>query len=60
MYIEVKKMNPINEISLIISEMITGFSNINMGNYVKIAFILLGILLMVLIIRIITNNIKRG
>ena len=53
-------MNPINEISLIISEMITGFSNINMGNYVRIAFFLLGILLAVLIIRIIVDNINRG
>jgi len=60
MYVEVKKMNPINETGLIISEMTIGFSNINMSNYVKIAFILLGILLMILIVRIITDNINRG
>ncbi len=53
-------MNPINETSLIISETTAGFSNINMGNYVKIAFILLVILLMVLVVRIITDNINRG
>ncbi len=53
-------MNPINETGLIISEITTGFSDINMSNYVKIAFILIGILLMVLIIRIIVDNISRG
>ncbi len=53
-------MDPINEITLIISEITIGFSNINMANYVKIAFILMGILLAVLIIRIIVDNINRG
>ena len=53
-------MDTINETSLIISEMTTGLSGINMTYYVKCAFILFGILLVVLVIRLIVNGINRG
>ena len=53
-------MDPINETNLIISELTTGFSDINMDNYIRMAFLLLCILLMVLIIRIMVDNINRG
>jgi hypothetical protein len=53
-------MNPINETTLIISEMTTGLSDIDMTNYVKCAFILIGILFLVLVIKLIINGINRG
>jgi hypothetical protein len=53
-------MDPINETTLIISEMTTGLSGIDMTNYIKIAFLLIGILLIVLVIRLIINGINRG
>jgi hypothetical protein len=53
-------MDPINETTLIISEMATGLSGIDMTNYVKIAFLLIGILLVVLVIKLIISGINRG
>jgi uncharacterized integral membrane protein len=53
-------MDTINEIELIISETTTGLSSMNMTYYVKIAFILIGILLIILVIQIIINGINRG
>lgn len=52
-------MNPINETELIMSEMLIGFSDIELTKYVKCAFILIGILLIVLVINLIINNINR-
>jgi hypothetical protein len=52
-------MDTINETGLIISEMTTGLSGIDMTNYVKCAFILIGILLMILVIQLIINGINR-
>ena len=53
-------MNPINETGLIISEITYELSVIDMTKYVKIAFLLISILLIILFIQIIINNIKRG
>ena len=53
-------MNPINETGLIIFEMTSGLSSIDMTKYVKIAFLLIGILLMILVIQLIISGIKRG
>ena len=53
-------MDTMNEIGLIISETTTGLSGIDMTNYVKCAFILIGVLLMILVIRLIVNGINRG
>ena len=53
-------MDPINETTLIISEITSGLSGIDMTNYVKCAFILIGILLVVLVIRLIISGINRG
>ena len=53
-------MDTMNEIRLIISETMDGLSGIDMTNYVKCAFILIGILLMILVIRLIINGINRG
>jgi parallel beta-helix repeat protein len=48
-----------DEIKLITSEITLGLKGINMGNYLVYAFILIGILLIILGIQIITNNIYR-
>jgi Na+/proline symporter len=53
-------MDPINETTLIIYEITSGLSGIDMTNYVKCAFILIGILFLVLIIRLIISGINRG
>jgi hypothetical protein len=53
-------MDSMNEIELIISETTAGLSCIDMTNYAKCAFILIGILLVVLVIRLIVNSINRG
>jgi hypothetical protein len=53
-------MDAMNETELIISETVIGLSGIDMTNYVKCAFILIGILLMILVIRLIVNSINRG
>jgi Na+/proline symporter len=53
-------MDPINETTLIISEITSGLSGVDMTNYVKCAFILIGILLVVLVIRLIISGINRG
>lgn len=53
-------MDTMNEIGLIISETTTGLSGMDMTNYVKCAFILFGILLIILVIQIIINGIHRG
>jgi hypothetical protein len=50
----------LEELKLIMSEITTGLKSINMGNYLVYAFILIGILLIILGIQIITNNIYRG
>ena len=52
-------MNPINETELIMSEMLIGFSDIELTKYVNSAFILIGILLIVLVINLIINNVNR-
>jgi hypothetical protein len=49
----------VNETKLIMSEITTELKKVNMGNYLVYAFILLGILLIILSIQIITNNIYR-
>lgn len=53
-------MNPINETGLIISEITLELSIIDMTKYVKIAFLLIGVLLMILVIQLIVNGINRG
>jgi hypothetical protein len=53
-------MDTINETKLIISEVSTELLNISMGNYLVYAFILIGILLIILVIQIIVNGINRG
>lgn len=53
-------MDTINETGLIISEISTELSNISMNNYLVYAFILIGILFIILVIRIIVNGINRG
>jgi hypothetical protein len=53
-------MDTINETRLIISEMTKGLSGIDMTNYVKCAFILIGVLFMVLVIQLIIDGINRG
>jgi parallel beta-helix repeat protein len=49
-----------DEIKLITSEITLGLKGINMGNYSVYAFILIGILLIILVIQIISNSIYRG
>lgn len=53
-------MDTINETGLIISEVSNELSNISMNNYLIYAFILIGILLIILVIQIIVNGIHRG
>ena len=53
-------MDTINETKLILTETTNEITNIEMGNYLVYAFILLGILLIIFIIRIIIDNINRG
>jgi hypothetical protein len=55
-----KKMDTINEIALIMSEVTSELSDINMGDYLVYAFILVGVLLIILAIEIIKNGINRG
>ena len=50
----------IAEVKLIMSETTLGLKSINMGNYLVYAFILIGILLIILLIRILNNCIYRG
>ena len=50
----------LDEVKLIMSEITTGLSDINMSNYLVYAFILIGILLIILVIQIIGNGIYRG
>ena len=53
-------MDTINETRLIMSEVSTELSNISMNNYLIYAFILVGILFVILVIQIIVNGINRG
>ena len=53
-------MNTINETGLIMSEITSELRNIDMGNYLVYAFILIGILLIIFIIQIIVSSINRG
>jgi hypothetical protein len=53
-------MDTINETKLIMSEITSELSIIEMGNYLVYAFILIGILLIILVIEIIIRSINRG
>ena len=53
-------MDAMNEIGLIIFETTGGLSNIDMSKYLIFAFILIGILLVILVIQLILNSINRG
>ena len=48
------------ELKLIMSEITNEFKNINMGNYLVYAFILIGILLIIFIIQLLSKNVYRG
>jgi hypothetical protein len=50
----------LDETKLIMSEITAGLKGVNMSNYLVYAFILIGILLIILGIQIIINNIYRG
>jgi hypothetical protein len=50
----------LDELKLIMSEMTSGLKSINMGDYLVYAFILIGILLIILLIQILNNCIYRG
>lgn len=50
----------LDELKLIMFEITSGLKSINMGNYLVYAFILIGILLIILLIQILNNCIYRG
>jgi hypothetical protein len=53
-------MNTINETKLVMSEISTGLSNIDMGTYLVYAFVVFGILLMLLVLAIIKDALNWG